>query len=99
METKRSAAVTVASLAAASVVSLFVFQSETAFSIDPPAHDPGVRGGNAGAGNPVAGLSTTGAAFFQRGKEEFLAAEVPDEGLGPRMNLDSCAGCHSQPAV
>jgi hypothetical protein len=20
-------------------------------------------------------------------------------GLGPRMNLDSCAGCHSQPAV
>jgi CxxC motif-containing protein (DUF1111 family) len=30
---------------------------------------------------------------------EFSAAETVSEGLGPRMNLDSCAGCHLQPAA
>jgi len=28
-----------------------------------------------------------------------VTAETADEGLGPRLNLDSCNGCHSQPAT
>jgi CxxC motif-containing protein (DUF1111 family) len=38
-------------------------------------------------------------AFFSAGEGEFLEAEKVPEGLGPRMNLDSCGGCHSQPAT
>ena len=37
--------------------------------------------------------------YFLAGKGEFIEAEEVDEGLGPRMNLDSCGGCHSQPAM
>ncbi|HEX7794185.1 MAG TPA: di-heme oxidoredictase family protein, partial [Vicinamibacterales bacterium] len=33
------------------------------------------------------------------GKAEFAEAEDVADGMGPRMNLDSCGGCHSQPAV
>src|SRR3989442_478013 len=63
------------------------------------ARDPGVRGGPAGAGAPIAGLTRTELAFFDAGKDEFAQAEEAAEGLGPTMNLDSCAGCHLQPAV
>ena len=41
--------------------------------------------------------------FFQDGLERFQTAEVvaggEDNGLGPRFNLESCSGCHSQPSV
>jgi CxxC motif-containing protein (DUF1111 family) len=63
------------------------------------ARDPGVRGGPAGAGAPLAGLTASQQAFFDAGSTEFQQAEGLSEGLGPRFNLDSCAGCHSQPAV
>jgi CxxC motif-containing protein (DUF1111 family) len=63
------------------------------------ARDPGVRGGTAGAGGALPGLTTGENAFFQNGKEEFAAAEGIGDGLGPRFNLDSCAGCHAQPAT
>jgi CxxC motif-containing protein (DUF1111 family) len=63
------------------------------------ARDPGVRGGSAGAGAALPGLTTAETAFFEAGKAEFVEAEEVDEGLGPRLNLDSCAGCHAQPAV
>jgi CxxC motif-containing protein (DUF1111 family) len=62
------------------------------------AKDPGVRGGPASAGGEITGLTTSQRAFFAQSRLEFEAAEVPDEGLGPRFNLDSCVGCHSQPA-
>jgi len=67
----------------------------------PPAgaSDPGVRGGPAGAGGSIAGLTARQIEFFADGKEEFEEEEGVGEGLGPRMNLDSCAGCHSQPAT
>jgi CxxC motif-containing protein (DUF1111 family) len=58
-----------------------------------------VRSGPAGAGDPIAGLTATERAFFRAGKEEFEEVEGIDEGLGPTMNLDACAGCHAQPAV
>jgi len=63
------------------------------------ARDPGVRGGAAGAGGPIAGLTARQSAFFTEGQGEFVSVEVVADGLGPRMNLDSCAGCHAQPAT
>src|SRR5215813_9279024 len=62
------------------------------------ATDPGVRQG-AGAGDPIAGLSSNQLEYFNAGKDDFNEAESVDDGLGPRMNLDSCGGCHSQPAI
>ena len=56
------------------------------------ASDPGVRGGLAGAGGPINGLTARQLEFFQTGKDEFEEADGVAEGLGPRMNLDSCAG-------
>lgn len=63
------------------------------------ARDPGVRGGSPGAGWPIPGLTTNQLAFFNAGKEEFEERDGVEEGLGPTMNLDSCAGCHAHPAV
>src|SRR5262245_7363907 len=63
------------------------------------ARDPGVRGGVAGAGAPLAGLTKTELLFFNASKDEFEEDEGTADGLGPTMNLDSCAGCHLQPAV
>ena len=63
------------------------------------AADPGVRGDPAGAGGPIAGLSANELAFFNLGKEDFEEVEDVPDGIGPRMNLDSCGGCHSQPAT
>jgi CxxC motif-containing protein (DUF1111 family) len=60
--------------------------------------DPGVRGGAAGAGNPITGLSDTEGAFFLAAKAVFAEVDAVADGLGPRFNLDSCLGCHSQPA-
>src|SRR5437764_815060 len=63
------------------------------------ARDPGVRGGAAGAGAPIAGLSATELALFNAGKDDFEEQEKAADGLGPTMNLDGCAGCHLHPAV
>src|SRR6185503_20465870 len=63
------------------------------------ARDPGVRGGLPGAGGPLAGLTDREVQFFEHGRDDFNEAEEVDEGLGPRMNLDGCGGCHSQPAI
>jgi mono/diheme cytochrome c family protein len=63
------------------------------------ARDPGVRGGAAGAGGAIAGLTTGQSNYFADGKFDFEEVERVADGLGPRMNLDSCAGCHSQPAT
>lgn len=67
-----------------------------------PAADPGVRGGAAGAGGPIDNLSDAETAFFNAGLDQFNEVQsVQGEsfGLGPRFNLDSCAGCHAQPAT
>jgi CxxC motif-containing protein (DUF1111 family) len=89
------------------LVGLFLFQIDLASpftfgTFDPAgtgrAADPGVRGGAAAAGNPLPGLSTNQLAFFNAGKADFASAENVADGLGPRMNLDSCGGCHMAPA-
>src|SRR5438445_6159319 len=88
---------------AAAVASLFFFQVEMVSSQvaapTPVAQDPGVRGGVPGAGGPIAGLSGTESAFFTRSRDTFQEVDGVAQGLGPRMNLDQCSGCHTQPAV
>jgi CxxC motif-containing protein (DUF1111 family) len=63
------------------------------------ASDPGVRGDPAGSGGQLANLTANQALFFASGAADFGSAEEVDEGLGPRMNLDGCGGCHIQPAL
>ena len=65
------------------------------------ATDPGVRDqdGPPGAGGEIANLTGTQHDFFVSGLGTFNEVDVVAGGLGPRMNLDSCAGCHAQPAV
>ena len=65
----------------------------------PAARDPGVRGGAAGGGAPIAGLTRSERAFFDAGKDDFAEEEAAADGLGPTMNLDSCGGCHLHPAL
>jgi CxxC motif-containing protein (DUF1111 family) len=77
----------------------FLFQAQFVSSQTFRARDPGVRGGDPAAGGPIEGLSATEVAFFNAGKDEFEEVDPADEGLGPRMNLDACGGCHAQPAV
>jgi CxxC motif-containing protein (DUF1111 family) len=69
------------------------------------AHDPGVRAGSVGAGQPLAGLDAGQMQFFQDGLIRFLAVDsvsgsMPGEsgkGLGPGFNSNSCGSCHAQP--
>jgi CxxC motif-containing protein (DUF1111 family) len=92
--------VAIALLLALAVIG-FVLRDEIPFPDDSSsaAKDPGPRGGAAGAGAPIAGLTGTELAFFNAGKDEFEEDEGVEDGLGPTMNLGSCAGCHLQPAV
>jgi CxxC motif-containing protein (DUF1111 family) len=63
--------------------------------------DPGVRGGAAGAGGPLPGLTADETAFFLDGQARFAEIEVVNKGvnngLGPRFNSNQCFSCHSQP--
>src|SRR5258708_2179633 len=62
--------------------------------------DPGPRGGAPGAGTAIAGLTPGESSFFNNnGIPQFSQVEAVADGLGPRFNLDSCGGCHSQPAL
>ena len=61
--------------------------------------DPGVRGGAAGAGGPIAGLTTAEGVFFASGQASFNEVDSVSSGLGPRFNADSCGACHAHPAV
>jgi CxxC motif-containing protein (DUF1111 family) len=70
------------------------------------ARDPGVRTGPAGAGGMLSGLTGLEQQLFTVGLEAFeevqsVQGTIPqtEPGLGPRFNLDSCAGCHAQPAI
>jgi len=63
------------------------------------ARDPGLRGDPAGAGGPIAGLTDYQKQLFELGLEDFSEAEDVADGVGPRMNLDGCGGCHAQPAT
>jgi CxxC motif-containing protein (DUF1111 family) len=96
--------------AAVSAGSLLLISNEVAPTVNAlgsAASDPGVRGGAVNAGTPLAGLSASELAYFQDGSARFAAVDsvsgtVSGEtgsGLGPAYNSNSCAGCHSQPAI
>ena len=68
--------------------------------------DPGVRGGPAGVGAPLPNLGNKESSSFNQGLDAFQEiASVTgsiggtEAGLGPRFNLNSCAGCHFHPAI
>lgn len=68
--------------------------------------DPGVRADTAAAGAPIAGLTVKERKFFAPGQDQFseiqsVTGSLPntEPGLGPRFNLNSCAGCHAFPAI
>src|SRR5215471_2290897 len=65
--------------------------------------DPGVRGGAAGGGGPLKGLTADETAFFQDGLARFADIESvtggQNNGLGPRFNSNQCLSCHAQPSA
>jgi CxxC motif-containing protein (DUF1111 family) len=98
-----------AGLAAVSVLSSSDLASAqtAAPAVSPFVVDPGVRGGAAGAGGALPSLNATEKAFFTAAQGVFeevdsVSGNISGEngvGLGPRFNLNSCAGCHAFPAV
>jgi len=70
-------------------------------------HDPGPRGGAAGAGEAFPGLSPNEQAFFNEAIVDFMEVDSvsgsisgePGAGLGPTFNGNGCAQCHAQPAI
>jgi CxxC motif-containing protein (DUF1111 family) len=88
---------------AAAVATLFFAQVDVASSQQIlqlfRARDPGVRAGAPGAGGQLPNLSGNQALFFSAGALDFAEDESVGDGLGPRMNLGSCGGCHIQPAL
>jgi CxxC motif-containing protein (DUF1111 family) len=81
-----------------SALILLICQTPTALAEDGP-RDPGVRAGAAGAGAPLPGMDSYQQSYFAAAEALFVTPEGIGDGLGPRFNLDSCAGCHAQPAV
>jgi len=72
------------------------------------AHDPGVRSSSGPARDPdyLSGLTDNEKAMFKKGLDQFeevqsVKGTIPETelGLGPRFNLDSCAGCHAFPVT
>src|SRR5713226_7217836 len=70
-------------------------------------HDPGPRGGAAGAGGFFPGLSADEQSFFNGAIGSFMEVDSVSgsisgesgSGLGPTFNGNSCAQCHAQPAI
>jgi len=75
---------------------VFVVQGQNA------AKDPGPRTGPPGAGNFIAGLTSSQQAYFADGQTRFQEVETvqngKNNGLGPTFNSNSCSSCHAAPA-
>lgn len=69
--------------------------------------DPGPRSAPTSEPKPIAGLSDEDLAAFRAGLARFRQVYsvsgteegAPGVGLGPRFNLNSCAGCHAHPVT
>jgi CxxC motif-containing protein (DUF1111 family) len=87
-----------AMLVLALITSIYTFGQTRSAPID-----PGVRGGPAGGGTPLQGLTADETAFFQDGQARFADIEVvtggANNGLGPRFNSNQCLSCHAQPGI
>jgi CxxC motif-containing protein (DUF1111 family) len=68
-----------------------------------PRQPPGGQGPGAQApppaGQAIRGLSAADMLAFVNGKNTFSEVETVATGLGPRFNMDTCAGCHAYPAA
>src|SRR5277367_2269808 len=108
---RRLAGITAVTLLMAAYFAGGAFAQTSASSATGP-HDPGVRGGAAGAGGALLGLDTAELNLFNAALARFRAVDsvsgtindapagtINGSGLGPRFNLNSCAGCHAQPAI
>ena len=84
---------------AAFTIMLFLGLSQSLTAQFRGARDPGVRGGPDGAGDMLPNLTAEQQEMFTAGQADFSEEEEVDEGVGPRFNFVSCAGCHAQPAV
>src|SRR5947199_8869582 len=82
-------------LSTLAVVGFFVGCSvskvDTPSSVDSSsaARDPGVRGGAAGAGAPIAGLTKTELAVLSAGKDDFAEEQEVTDVLGRTTHHDS----------
>jgi CxxC motif-containing protein (DUF1111 family) len=67
------------------------------------ARDPGPRTGTSGAGNFIAGLTSSQQTYFLDGQTRFQEIETVQNsaniGLGPTFNSNQCSSCHAQPAI
>jgi CxxC motif-containing protein (DUF1111 family) len=61
--------------------------------------DPGPRNGPPRSGQPLRNLSADELQAFTRGRDVFAEIDNVTDGLGPRFNLDGCAGCHTHPTI
>ena len=62
--------------------------------------DPGIRNdGLAGAGGPLPNLPDPLMQSFTSGQSTFEKVDAVADGLGPTMNLNTCQGCHVNPAI
>ena len=85
---------------AAVTIMLFLGLSQTLTAQFRGARDPGVRNdGVAGAGGMLGGLTAAQQEMFKEGLADFSSEEDVGDGVGPRFNFVSCAGCHAQPAT
>src|ERR1044072_304079 len=50
-------------------------------------------------GSPLAGITPAEHELFRMGLEDFTEVETAEDGLGPAFNGNSCAVCHSVPAI
>ncbi|MEO8658254.1 MAG: di-heme oxidoredictase family protein [Bryobacteraceae bacterium] len=50
-------------------------------------------------GSPLAGITSAELETFRLGLDDFTEVETAEDGLGPAFNGNSCAVCHSVPAI
>jgi CxxC motif-containing protein (DUF1111 family) len=50
-------------------------------------------------GSPLSGITPYEFELFRLGLDDFTEVETPQDGLGPAFNGNSCAVCHSVPAI
>lgn len=86
-------------LAGASLLGTPFVLAQPAPPPNPPPTAPPASQTPAPFGAPLPGLSAAELAAFFQGQSTFEEVDTVSTGLGPRFNLDSCAGCHAQPAI
>jgi len=96
----------VLSVAACAVIGAFFSDDVWSQMARLAARDPGVRPSPVPTDLKLPGLTPSEQRAFDVGLEAFqevasVRGVIPgtEAGLGPRFNLDSCGGCHMQPAV